>query len=53
MKQNQFKKLIEYIDAAIDNGMAGHDGLHESVYKHRFMVDAMNAHVKTLSKTSL
>lgn len=34
MKQDQFNKLIEYIDAAIDKGMAGHDGLHESVAKH-------------------
>ena len=35
MTKDQFNKLIEYIDAAIDKGMAGHDGLHESVAKHR------------------
>ena len=35
MKQNQFKKLIEYIDAAIDNGkIDGVDGFYETVAKH-------------------
>ena len=34
MTQDQFKKLIEYIDAAIDKSIAGHDGLNESVAKH-------------------
>lgn len=33
MRQDQFNKLIEYIDAAIADANAGPNGLHESVAK--------------------
>jgi hypothetical protein len=33
MRQDQFDKLIEYIDAAIADANAGHNGLHERVAK--------------------
>ena len=34
MKRDQFIKLIEYIDAAIIDGTAGPEGLHENIAKY-------------------